>query len=115
MLIAVVSDGTSSLYISPGSRVLGGYSAKEQALSVIRTAEKLYHIAERVSTHPLPPSDEVSFYIRAYNGLFMLRDKQYDLLNRRGNTLQLFEALNEVMSIHLDLIETGSSLKTTLK
>jgi len=29
VLVGVASDGTSSLYISPGPRVLGGYSAKD--------------------------------------------------------------------------------------
>jgi hypothetical protein len=33
--VAAAADGTSSLYLSPGSKVLGGYSAKEEAKAVI--------------------------------------------------------------------------------
>jgi hypothetical protein len=42
-LVAAAADGTSSLYISPGSKVLGGYSAKEEAKAVITAAEKFLH------------------------------------------------------------------------
>ena len=62
----------------------------------------------------MPPSDEVNFYIRTYDGLFVLRDKQSDLLNGRGKALQLFIALNKVMSIHLDTIDSEQSPRTSL-
>ncbi len=42
-LVAATADRTSSLYISPGSQVLGGYSAKEEAKAVITAAEKFLH------------------------------------------------------------------------
>jgi hypothetical protein len=32
-LVAAAADGTSTLYISPGSKVLGGYSAKEDLIT----------------------------------------------------------------------------------
>lgn len=115
VMVGAVSDGTSSLYISPGSKVLGGYSAKDQALSAIREIEKIYNSSESTTVNPLPPSDEIYFYIRSYNGLFVLREKQSDLLNGRGNALRLFEAMNRIMTIHLDTIDSEMEPKTSFQ
>lgn len=105
VLVGAVADGTSSLYICSGPTVLGGHSAKEQAQAAIKAAEGIYQSAEPVTSHPLPPTDEVYFYIRTYNDLLVLRDKQSDLLNGRGNTFQLFVEMNKIISTHLDTIE----------
>ena len=107
-LIAAAADGTSSLYISPGSKVLGGYSAKEEAKAVITAAEKILTLAKKVSDHPLPPPGEVRFYIRTHSGLYMISDSFADLRENKGKTLQLFVAANKVMTVHLDTIDAES-------
>jgi tetratricopeptide (TPR) repeat protein len=107
-LIAAAADGTSSLYISPGSKVLGGYSAKEEAKAVITAAEKILTLAKKVSDHPLPPPGEVRFYIRTHSGLYMISDSFADLSENKGKTLQLFVAANKLMTVHLDTIDAES-------
>ncbi len=107
-LVAAAADGTSSLYISPGAKVLGGYSAKELAKAVIAEAEKVLALAQKVSEHPLPPPGEVRFYIRTHNGLHMISDSFDDLSADKGKTLPLFVAANKVMSVHLDTIDVES-------
>lgn len=104
-LVAAAADGTSSLYISPGPKVLGGYSAKEKAKAVITEAENILGLAQKVSEHPLPPPGEVRFYIRTYSGLYMISDSFEDLSTNKGKTLQLFIAANKVMTVHLDNID----------
>lgn len=115
VLVGAVSDGTSSLYLSLGSRVLGGYSAKDQALSAISEAEKIFHYSESTTANPLPPLGEVYFYIRSYAGLFVMREKQSDLLNKRGKSWRLFGVMNIIMTIHLDAIDREMKPKLTLK
>jgi len=66
-LVLAAADGTSSLCISPGPKVLGGHSAKEEAKAVIAEAEKILALAQKVSEHPLSPPGEVRFYIRTYS------------------------------------------------
>ena len=107
-LVAAAADGTSSLYISPGSKVLGGYSAKEEAKAVITAAEKILTLAKKVSDHPLPPPGEVRFYIRTHSGLYMISDSFADLSENKGKTWQLFVAANKVMTVHLDTIDAES-------
>ena len=107
-LVAAAADGASSLYISPGSKVLGGYSAKEEAKAVITAAEKILALAKNVSEHPLPPPGEVRFYIRTHSGLIMISDSFSDLSENKGKTLQLFVAANKVMTVHLDTIDAES-------
>jgi len=107
-LVAAAADGASSLYISPGSKVLGGYSAKEEAKAVITAAEKILALAKNVSEHPLPPPGEVRFYIRTHSGLFMISNSFSDLSENKGKTLQLFVAANKVMTVHLDTIDAES-------
>ena len=77
--VAAAADGTSSLYISPGSKVLGGFSAKEEVKAVITAAEKILALAKKASEHPLPPPREVRFYIRTHKGLYMISDSFADL------------------------------------
>jgi hypothetical protein len=107
-LVASAADGTSSLYISPGPKILGGYSAKEKAKAVITEAEKILDLAQKVSEHPLPPPGEVRFYIRTYSVLYMISDTARGLLNNQGMTLPLFIAANKVMTVHLDTIDERS-------
>jgi hypothetical protein len=107
-LAVAAADGTSSLYISPGPKVLGGHSAKEKAKAVITAAENILALAEKVSEHPLPPPGEVRFYIRTYSGLYMISDSYADLSKNKGKTLQLFIAANKVMTVHLDSIDVES-------
>ena len=107
-LVAAAADGTSSLYISPGSKVLGGSSAKEEAKAVITAAEKILALAKKVSEHPIPPPGEVRFYIRTHSGLYMISDSFADLSEKKGKTLPLFVAANKVMTVHLDTIDAES-------
>ena len=107
-LVAAAADGTSSLYISPGSKVLGGYSAKEEAKAFLSAAEKILTLAKKVSDHPLPPPGEVRFYIRTHSGLYMISDSFADLSENKGKAWQLFVAANKVMTVHLDTIDAES-------
>lgn len=105
VMVGALSDGSSSLYITPGSQVFGGYSARDEALLAIKETEQIYPSAKSTTATPLPPPDQIYFYMRSYKGLFVLREKQSDLLHRRGKALPLFEAMNRIMTIHLDSIE----------
>lgn len=107
-LVLAAADGTSSLYISPGPKVLGGHSAKKEAKAVIAEAEKILAFAHKVSEHPLPPPGEVRFYIRTYSGLYAISDSYADLSANKGKTLPLFIAANKVMTAHLDSIDVES-------
>jgi tetratricopeptide (TPR) repeat protein len=107
-LVLAAAEGTSSLYISPGPKVLGGHSAKKEAKAVITEAEKILALAQKVSEHPLPPPGEVRFYIRTYSGLHTISDSYADLSANKGKTLQLFIAANKVMTAHLDSIDVES-------
>lgn len=115
VMVGAVADGTSSLYISPGPRVLGGLSASRQAQNVICSAETLLEGADQVDGHPMPPPGHVYFYIRTYDHLFRVQDKLSDLMNGRGNTLQLFDAANMLMADHLDSIDAKYQPKISLK
>ena len=107
-LVAAAADETSSLYISPGSKVLGGYSAKEEAKAVITAAEKILALTKKVSEHPFPPPGEVRFYIRTHSGLYMISDSFADLSEKKGKTLPLFVAANKVMTVNLGTIDAES-------
>jgi hypothetical protein len=106
--VAAAANGMSSLYISPGSKALGGYSAKEEAKAVITAAEKILALAKKAHEHPLPPPGEVRFYIRTHSGLYMISNSFADLSENKGKTLQLFVAANKGMTVHLDTIDAGS-------
>jgi hypothetical protein len=107
-LVAATADGTSSLYISPRSKVLGGYSAKEEAKAVITAAEKILALAKKAHEHPLQPPGEVRFYIRTHSGLYMISNSFADRNENKGNTLQLFIAANKVVPVYLNTIDAES-------
>lgn len=105
VMVAAAEDGTSSLYISPGSKILGGYSAKNEAMAVVAAAERLLPLANQVRDHPLPPAGEIRFYIRTPKGVLMIGDQESDLMQEKGRTVELFVATNKLMSALFRMID----------
>ena len=107
--ITAFADGTASLYISSGYIVMGGYGAKVAAKRYVEQAARSLEQARKTDDHPKPPADEVRFYIRTFDSVYVIRESLTTLLNRRSKHDALFVAANQVMTELFDTADKAQA------
>jgi len=107
--VTALADGTSSLYLSNGYIIAGGYAAKDAAQRYVEVAERFLGQAISSTQHPRPRSDEVFFYIRTYDSLFVIRESLPNVLSRRSPYTEIYDAADQVIGQLFDAVEKAKA------
>jgi hypothetical protein len=99
-LLAVLADGTTSLYLSSGTAIIGGGEhehVRNASAAFVATTNQLHGHMKLAQAMPLPATGHVTFYARTDCGVFMADVAQAEL--RSGHPLTpLFSAGNAVIT-----------------
>ena len=114
--LALVSDGTSSVYMSDGDGVIGGHgyeNVKKANADFIRLANRNWHHFQATEAFPIPPAGYTYFYARTDAGLLVCGGTQESLINGQHVLSELFQAGHEAITqLHIIVVEKElSSLK----
>ena len=114
--LALVSDGTSSVYMGNGDGVIGGQayeSVRKANAEFIRLANRDRHHFQAVETFPIPAVGFTVFYARTDAGLLFAAGTQESLIEGQHALSELFQAGHEAITqLHIITVEQEiSSLK----
>lgn len=94
-------DGTASLYFETGGGIIGGgqhENVRKAAVVMAPVADDFVSQCEQTQRFPLPPVDQVTFYILTKAGVFTATAPELDLGNNRHPLSPLFYAGHEVIT-----------------
>lgn len=100
VMIYAFSDGTTSLYNSKGSALIGfgtKESVREASSKFLAAAQQLYGKAEKVTEFPAPRPGHVAFYVNTFDGMRGYMALGDDLANNEDEMSPLFHAGYAVM------------------
>ena len=106
--LALVSDGTSSVYVSNGGGVIGGHgyeNVRKANAEFMQLANRDWHHFQATEAHPIPAPGFTVFYARTDAGLLFYGDTQESFI--RGHVLsELFQAGQEAITqLHIIAVE----------
>ncbi len=99
--LALLADGTTSLYFSNGGGMLGGgqiLPVAHASQAWIAAAEMQYANMPQTQAFPVPLPGKVRFYILAYAGIYTAEGDEEELATGRHDLSGLFFAGQEVIS-----------------
>ena len=96
--LASLSDGTASLYVDKGVKIIGGYAAAKSAKAFVHESERNLMYSVLTDDHPYPSTDKVRFYIRTFTELRVIEEPVSLLLTEKSKFNLLFAAANQVIS-----------------
>ena len=117
--LALVSDGTSSVYMSDGDGVIGGHgyeNVRKANADFIRLANRAWHHFQPTEGFPVPEVGHTIFYARTDAGLLFAGGTQESLIDGQHVLSELFQAGHEaVTQLHIIVVEKelGSSKNYT--
>ena len=107
--LALVSDGTSSVYMSDGDGVIGGHgyeNVRKANADFIRLANRASHHFQPTETFPVPEVGYTVFYARTDAGLLFCGGTQASLIDGQHVLSELFQAGHEAITqLHLIVVE----------
>lgn len=99
--LVALADGTTSLYFSNGGGIIGvGQHQVVRSASDRLIATTDAHVAEfrPTSTHPLPATGRVRFYVRTFSGLKTAEADEQELANEGHPLSPIFLAAHGVIT-----------------
>jgi hypothetical protein len=93
-----VRDGTASLYTSTGGGVLGGYSAKKEAVRFVAEGEKHLGKMKPVKSFPYPEVGHIKFYLLTQDGVNATEVDEKEVQSPEHPLFPLFAAGNDVLT-----------------
>src|SRR5688572_5087122 len=107
--LALVSDGTSSVYRSDGDGVIGGHgyeNVRKANADFIRLANRAWHHFLPTETFPVPEVGYTVFYARTDAGVLVCGGTQESLINGQHVLSELFQAGHEAITqLHIIVVE----------
>jgi tetratricopeptide (TPR) repeat protein len=107
--LALVSDGTSSVYMSDGDGVIGGHgyeNVRKANAEFIRLANRDRHHFQAVEAFPLPAVGFTVFYARTDAELLFAAGTQESFIEGQHVLSELFQAGHEAMTqLHIITVE----------
>jgi regulator of RNase E activity RraB len=94
-------SGDASLYLSSGGGVIGGgqyQNVNSAAKQFVTLAQTFLDKTAKTQTTPLPPTDEVKFYLLTNKGVFVGQETMKNFENNSSSWLKLFEEGNNVLT-----------------
>lgn len=104
----LLSDGTSSVYVSNGFTVLGGQdfeNVKKANADVIQLANRDLHHFQSTDAFPIPEIGYTIFYGRTDAGLLVGGGTQKSLMNGQHKLSELFHAGFEILKLLRIILE----------
>ncbi len=98
--VASLADGNASLYTTASFGIIGGFAydaVRENAIEVVRIAERHYDAAAPTDTFDYPPSDHVRFYLLTFEGVRLL-DVEASRLQGDHTLTELFHQAQRVLT-----------------
>ena len=99
--LAVVADGSTSMYFSNGGGIIGAGehdSVRRPSLRLLGLAREFHEKGEKVTTFPKPAAGRVIFYFVTFGGVRAYRTSEDDLGNQRDELSKLFFAAHDVIT-----------------
>lgn len=107
--LALVSDGTSSVYMSDGDGVIGGHgyeNVRKANADFIKLANRDWHHFQPTEAFPVPAVGYTVFYARTDAGLLVCGGTQESLINGQHVLSELFQAGHEAITqLHIIVAE----------
>ena len=107
--LALVSDGTSSVYMSDGDGVIGGHgyeNVRKANADFIRLANRDRHHFQATEAFPVPQVGYTVFYARTDAGLLVCGGTQASLIEGQHVLSELFQAGHEAITqLHIIVVE----------
>jgi Tfp pilus assembly protein PilF len=107
--LALVSDGTSSVYMSDGDGVIGGHgyeNVRKANAEFLRIANRDRHHFQAAEAFPIPEVGYTVFYARTDNGILVCGGTQQSLIEGQHVLSELFQAGHEALTqLHLIVVE----------
>lgn len=107
--LALVSDGTSSVYMSDGGGVIGGHgyeNVRKANADFLSLANRDWHHFQPTEAFPIPEVGYTVFYARTEAGLLVCGGTQESLINGQHVLSELFQAGHEAITqLHIIVVE----------
>ena len=107
--LALVSDGTSSVYMSNGDGVIGGHgyeNVRKANADFIQLANRAWHHFQPTEAFPAPEVGYTVFYARTDAGLLFCGGTQESLIKGQHVLSELFQAGHEaIKQLHIIVVE----------
>lgn len=107
--LALVSDGTSSVYMSDGDGVIGGHgyeNVRKANADFIKLANRYRHYFQATEAFPVPEAGYTFFYARTDAGLLVGGGTQQSLIEGQHVLSALFQAGHEAITqLHIIVVE----------
>lgn len=112
--LALVSDGTSSVYMSDGDGVIGGHgyeNVRKANADFVKIANRDRHHFQPTEGFPLPALGYTVFYARTDSGVLVSSGTQESFINGQHVLSELFQAGHEAIT-QLHIIVAAKELET---
>ena len=93
--------GDASLYLSSGGGVIGGgqhQNVNSAAKQFVSLAQTFVDKTTKTELTPLPPTNEVTFYLLTNKGVYVGQEQMKNFENNSSSWLKLFEEGNSVLT-----------------